>query len=203
MLGTPSAQLSAASEAAFIRPPKAKPVAGTIREVLLSPIYRQDFMCSEHFNGQLDYAGDALGSDCMIVGGTDDDRGFSRLFRAEGQRNEDWYGWLAPVLSPVRGTVVGTFEKGETNVPGAMGKPPAGMIQIRTGDGIIVLLAHVVNISVKLGGTVLPGQAIAQVGNNGFARAPHIHVGAYVQATAEPLQIRWDLDAMRKLRAQH
>jgi hypothetical protein len=32
-----------------------------------------------------------------------------------------------------------------------------------------------------------------------MARAPHVHVGAYVEATAEPLQIRWDQRAMAEV----
>jgi murein DD-endopeptidase MepM/ murein hydrolase activator NlpD len=74
------------------------------------------------------------------------------------------------------------------------------MIQIRRADGIIVVLAHVANIRVKLGDRVTAGQVIANVGNNGMARNPHIHIGAWRESNAEPLQIRWDLQAVAKLR---
>lgn len=184
----------------FIMPPKAALVVGAIHEVELSPIFAEDFMCSQHWEGQIPYAGDALGSDCMITGGVEGDSGFSRPFRSDGRTNADWYGWHANVLSPTDGTVAGLFVKDVENVPGTMGNPPAGMLQIRRADGVIVLLAHVTDIAVIRGEPVKAGQVVAKVGNNGFARAPHIHIGAWREATAEPLQIRWDLRAMAKLR---
>jgi murein DD-endopeptidase MepM/ murein hydrolase activator NlpD len=185
----------------FIFPPKAAEVAGPIQQIELSPIFREDFVCAQHFAGQIPFAGDALGSDCMVSGGVEDDKGFSRLYRTTGSANEDWYGWNADVLSPVDGVVVGVVTKTNVNSPGTMGRPPAGMLQIRTTDGIIVVLAHVTKAKVKLGEQVAAGQTIASVGNNGMARNPHIHVGAWREANAEPLQVRWDLQAMAKLKA--
>jgi len=184
----------------FIMPPKAAEVTGEIAQVNLSPIFAGDFVCSEHFEGQIPYAGDALGTDCMVTGGMEGNSGFQRLYRADGRANADWYGWKADVLSPADATVVGVVAKEEENVPGTLGRPPAGMLQLRTGDGIIISLGHVSAARVKLGDEVKAGQPLASVGNNGFARAPHIHVGAWREATAEPLQIRWDLRAMAALR---
>ena len=40
------------------------------------------------------------------------------------------------------------------------------------------------------------GQVVAKVGNNGYSRHPHIHIGAW--KGNEPLQIRFDLRAMGK-----
>lgn len=184
----------------FIMPPRAKPVEGAIELVELSPIFAVDFVCSEHYLGQIDYAGDALGTDCMVTGGLDGDSGFSRPFRTGGRTNEDWYGWMAEVLSPTDGVVAGVLARDQVNVPGTLGKPPAAMVQIRRDDGVLVTLGHAAAISVKVGDRVRAGQPIAKVGNNGFSRAPHIHVGAYREASAEPLQIRWDLRAAAKLR---
>lgn len=183
----------------FIFPPKAAQVSGPIEQLELAPIYRDDFVCSQHAAGQLPYAGDALGSDCMITGGVDGDSGFSQLYRTDGKTNADWYGWNAEVLSPTDGTIVGVLAKKDVNTPGTMGHPPAAMIQIRRSDGIIVALAHVANIRVKLGDHVTAGQVLANVGNNGMARNPHIHIGAWRESNAEPLQIRWDLKAIAKL----
>lgn len=183
----------------FVMPPRAGTVPGEIHQILMGPLFAQPFYCVEHYFGQLDYAGDALGTDCMIGGGIEGARGFMRPYRTNGKTNEDWYGWHAEVLAPVEGVVIGVLSKPDDNVPGTMGKPPAAMLQIRTDDGIIVVLGHVTAIKVTLGQRVNRGQVIALDGNNGMARAPHIHVGAYVEATAEPLQIRWDQRAMAEV----
>jgi murein DD-endopeptidase MepM/ murein hydrolase activator NlpD len=203
-LGTAALMLLAAApppkERTFITPPKAVPSA-KIHQVMLAPIYSGDFMCSEHYAGQIPYAGDALGSDCMIVGGVDGDSGYSRPFRTNGLTNEDWYGYDQPVLAPTDGEIAGVLSKSEINKPGTMGKPPAAMVQIRRADGVIVTLAHLADIRVKRGEQVKAGQVLGLVGNNGFARAPHTHIGAWREASDEPLQIRWDLNAAARLRA--
>lgn len=185
----------------FIMPPKAAEVTGAIEQVTLAPIFRGSHSCSEHFYGQIPYAGDALGTDCHVTDGLQGDSGFSRAYRTDGKTNEDWYSWKAEVLSPTDGAIAGVVPNNQVNVPGTLGKPPAGMIQIRRDDGILVTLGHVMDARVKAGERVAAGQVIALVGNNGFSRAPHIHVGAYRLATAEPLQIRWDLRAMARLQS--
>lgn len=183
----------------FVMPPLAAEKA-PISQVLLSPVYSSDFTCTEHFAGQLPYAGDALGTDCMVTGGVDGASGYSRMYRTDGRRNEDWYGWNAEVLSPVDGTVVGVLVNERVNRPGVLGKPPAGLVQIRREDGVVVVLAHLSQIAVRPGETVRVGQTLARVGNNGTSRSPHVHVGAWREQTNEPLQIRWDQAAMARLR---
>ena len=180
----------------FVMPPRAGTVTGDIHQMLLGPIFTEPYYCVEHYFGQLDYAGDALGTDCMVGGGLSGATGFMSPYRTNGKTNADWYGWHAEVLAPVDGVVIGVLAKPDDNVPGTMGKPPAAMLQFRTDDGVIVVLGHVTAIRVKQGQRVARGQVVALDGNNGMARAPHIHVGAYVEATAEPLQIRWDQRAM-------
>jgi murein DD-endopeptidase MepM/ murein hydrolase activator NlpD len=186
----------------IIVPPKAAEVSGPVGEVLLSPIFGPPFACIEHAYDELPYAGDALGTDCQIFGGLTANAGFARLYRTDGASNADWYGWNAEVLSPTDGKVVGIFLNRTENVPGTMGKPPASMIQILRDDGILVTLAHIAGAKVKIGDRVTAGQPIAIVGNNGTARAPHIHIGAYRIKSGEPLQIRWDQRAMAKLRGE-
>ncbi len=183
-------------ERPIVVPPKAAEVTGPIEQVTLGPVFREPFLCMEHPFGQLAWAGDALGTDCMVGGGIDGMSGYMRLYRTDGKTNEDWYGWRAEVLAPVAGTVVGAFAKPGANQPGTMGKPPAAMIQILTDDGIIVVIAHVTDFRVKKGDRVTAGQVVALDGNNGMARSPHVHVGAWRQKDAIPLQIRWDLRAM-------
>ena len=190
---------AAAAPRSFIMPPKAAPVAGEIHQALLGPLFKEPYSCTEHWAGQLAYAGDALGTDCMVGGGIDGEHGYMKPYRTDGKANADWYGWHAEVLAPVDATVIGVLAKAEENVPGTMGKPPAAMVQFRTDDGIVIFYAHVTDIRVKQGDRVTRGQVVALDGNNGMARAPHIHVGAYVEATAEPLQIRWDQRAMAEV----
>lgn len=190
------AAVSAPPARTFVMPPRAAAVTGEIHQIVLGPIFADSFACVEHYFGQLDYAGDALGTDCMVGGGLDGASGFMKLYRTDGKTNADWYGWHVEVLAPVDGTVIGVLAKPDDNVPGTMGRPPAAMLQFRTADGVIVILAHVTAIRVKRGDRVTRGEVVALDGNNGMARAPHVHVGAYVEASAEPLQIRWDQRAM-------
>jgi murein DD-endopeptidase MepM/ murein hydrolase activator NlpD len=184
----------------FTPPPKARAVDGMIEQIELSPLYRSSFTCTEHFEGQLDYAGDALGTDCLIIGGIDEEgNGFSRVYRTDGRTNADWYGWGADVLAPFDGAVEAVLPNKTVNEPGTLGKPPAGMIRFQRADGTLVVYGHVADVLVKPGDEVKAGQVVAKVGNNGFSRSPHIHVGAYRGDV--PLQIRWDLRAMGKLMA--
>lgn len=177
-------------------PPKAAPVDGPIEQITFGPIFRQRFMCAPHPMGELDYAGDALGSDCVVTGGVAGTSGYMKFYRTDGKANEDWYGWHAEVLAPVSGTVLGILTKPENNAPGTMGPAPAGQIRILTNDGIVVVLAHLTDFRVKAGDHVNAGQTIALDGNNGAARNPHVHIGAWRQRDAVPLEIRWDLRAL-------
>lgn len=167
---------------------------------LIHPLFSADYMCSEHFEGQLNYPGDDLGADCIVTGGlsTDETSGFSKAYKTDGKTNEDWYGWREPVLAPITGTVARIHVNPVVNKPGEMGKPPASFVVFRHDDGMMVLVAHVADIAVKEGDKVTAGQPFAKVGNNGFSRSPHIHIGAWRDMT--PLQIRFDLRAKGLLR---
>jgi len=180
---------------AFDEPPPAIEPAGPIEAVMLHPLFAGYFICGEHPAGEKTIAGDSLGTDCQLLGreGTS----FRRLYRTNGLRNEDWYSWGADVLSPTDGTVIGLLPNARVNEPGTMGRPPAGMLQVRRDDGVTVMLGHLTDFSVALGERVKAGQRIARVGNNGPSYAPHVHIGA--AKGAEPLQIRWDQRAMAEL----
>ena len=179
-------------------PPKAVMPKGEIGEITLAPLFRYRFMCSEHPVGELDYAGDALGTDCLVFGGRDGDSGFVRLYRSDGRANADWYGWHAEVLAPVGGVIAFVYDNPRVNTPGTLGPPPAGTVRIRTPDGAIVTIGHLAELRVHVGETVEAGHVLGLDGNNGNARAPHIHVGAYREADNAPLQIRWDLRALAR-----
>lgn len=170
-----------------------------IESITIHPLFAADHMCSEHWEGQLAYPGDALGSDCVIFGGlpTDGKGGFMRSFRTNGLTNEDWYGWQEPVLAPFAASVERININSVVNKPGELGKPPASFVIFKREDGTRVLIAHVADVTVKEGDRVTAGQPFAKVGNNGFSRSPHIHVGAWREKT--PLQIQFDLRAAARL----
>lgn len=166
----------------------------------IHPIFNVHYSCSEHWEGQLPHPGDALGSDCIVYGGlpADGKSGFVRAFKTDGMTNEDWYGWGEPVLAPFDSTVAKININPVVNKPGELGKPPASFVAFKHADGTMVLVAHVADVTVKEGDSVKAGQPFAKVGNNGYGRAPHIHIGAWRGKT--PLQIRFDLRAMGRMR---
>jgi hypothetical protein len=166
--------------------------AQTIDAVVAHPPFSSLYKCSEHARGELKGLGDELGQDCVVEGFVEDGgRLWARAYKTDGRENEDWFGWDQPVLSPCACNVIRIQENPVTNKPGVAGKPPASFVVLRRNDGVHFLLAHVQGVSVQVGEKVGYGQSIARVGNNGFSRSPHIHIGAWKKQA--PLQIRWDL----------
>jgi len=172
------------------------------RQVIISPLFADSFSCSQHWEGQLKYQGDALGSDCYVTRLVDTPSGgaFSRAYTGDGLANEDWFSWQQPVLAPFDGDVVRVAENSVVNKPGDLGKPPASMIVVRRDDGVHVLYAHIAQSAVAEGDVIEEGQPLAVVGNNGFGRNPHIHIGAWGEDG--PLQIVFDLTAYGRLMEQ-
>lgn len=169
-----------------------------IPTVLAHPIFGQPFACTEHWQGNLKILGDALGTDCVIQELVENKgRTWMRAYKRDGSRNEDWYGWDKPVLSPCTCEVEKVSENLAPNRPGILGKPPASIVRLKRDDGVFFMLGHVAKLSVKPGDKVESGQVIAHVGNNGYSRHPHIHMGAW--KGEEPLQIRFDQAAMGRL----
>lgn len=170
----------------------------SIDSVTLHPIFSSSFTCSEHWEGNLQALGDALGADCVVQDMVNEDgRLWMRSHRGDGRRNDDWFGWRADVLSPCNCEVVKVTINPIVNEPGVLGKPPASAIFLRRTDGVNIVLAHVSEATVHAGDIATAGQVVAKVGNNGMARHPHVHVGAW--RGAEPLQVRFDLSAMGRL----
>lgn len=163
----------------------------TITQFIAHPLFSEPYTCSEHAAGALPYLGDDLGQDCVVQSFVESSgRAFMRSYATDGLKNEDWYGWNKAVLSPCDCTVVAVHINPVTNEPGQPGKPPASLIELQSPDGTLVTVAHIQAPMVQEGDEVKSGQPVARVGNNGFARIPHVHIGAWRGNDA--LQIRWD-----------
>ncbi|AKS41162.1 M23 family metallopeptidase [Wenzhouxiangella marina] len=170
--------------------------ADPIESVLAHPPVDAIFTCSEHFDGQFQSLGDALGADCIVMRlETEDERTWVRPYRDQGLENEDWYGWRQPLFSPCDCTVTAVHINETTNVPGRMTPGRASSIRLQTDNGTNFVLAHLREVEVEVGDRVQAGQVIARIGNNGYSRSPHLHIGAWRGET--PLQIRFDQRKMR------
>jgi hypothetical protein len=88
-----------------------------IDEIVLAPLFYQRFACGEHVNGELNDLGDALGSDCFVLGGIGSPTGFMRLYKTDGATNEDWYGWHVEVHAPFDGVITEVGVNRVTNKP--------------------------------------------------------------------------------------
>jgi murein DD-endopeptidase MepM/ murein hydrolase activator NlpD len=116
-----------------------------------------------------------------------DDQG--RMYKGEGLRNEDWYGWGKPILAPAGGKVIRAVNSIPDNAKGkgpSFGKDqfiadPSIMwgnhVEIDHGGGEISLLAHMKqgSVPVKVGDTVKAGQKVGEMGFSGDAFLVHLH----------------------------
>lgn len=165
----------------------------------LAPIFDRYMVYNDHYDGELIGLGDALGRDCMVASFNSDAPYYMRLYRTDGAENEDWFSWNAKVYAPISGTVTFLRECKKTNQPGTFSPdPPAAVIIIKAEDGTQVFLAHIQNPLASKGEQVQEGEHIAYVGNNGYARCPHIHIGAY--RDNQPLAIGFDPKKVAKMR---
>jgi hypothetical protein len=168
-----------------------------IESVLVHPPFSETYSCSEHWYGQLPYLGDSLGADCTIGRLVEvDGRLWVHEYQGTGEENGDWYGYGADVLAPCDCTVVSIRVNPAENQPGMLGKPPASSIRFERSDGTLIDLAHVKDIRVTEGQSVKAGSVVASVGNNGYSRQPHVHIGAWRGEVA--VQIRFDQKRMRE-----
>lgn len=164
--------------------------AQPIDSILAHPPFAKPYSCTEHPRGQLKHLGDALGVDCMIFSIEDTAPSFPRYYREDGTENHHWFGWQQRVLSPCDCVVIATKTNPNTNEPGQVGRPPASLLVLKADDGTHFMVAHLEELAVAEGDSVTAGQAIATVGNNGYSRHPHIHLGAW--RDGQPLQLRFD-----------
>jgi hypothetical protein len=159
--------------------------------VTVHPPVAARYACSEHYEGEYQGVFDALGQDCVIVWN-------GRTHTGEGTRNQDHHIWGVPVLAPFDGRVERITVNPVVNEPGTLGTPPATSVIFQGRDDVRVGYAHVDRITVKEGESVAAGQPFAAVSNNGMSSSPHLHVGAWKGDT--PVQIRWDLRALGRMR---
>ncbi len=112
-----------------------------------------------------------------------------RLFRNDGGKPEDWFGFGAPVLAAGDGTVVELHDGMADNRKG--GPPPfdqaaimknlklflGNYVIVDHGNGEFSLFAHLRNgsVAVKPGQKVARGERIAQMGMSGDAFLVHLH----------------------------
>lgn len=165
--------------------------AGEPAVVLAHPPFTAFYSCAEHGAGQLPELGDALGTDCFVQKLVEvEGRIWLRAHAGDGRKNEDWYGWNEPVLSPCECVVLKVQDNPNVNEPGILGTPPAAYVLLERSDGVHFMVAHVQGVSVREGQQLKYGEPFAKVGNNGYARQPHVHLGAW--SGDSPLQIRFD-----------
>jgi hypothetical protein len=160
--------------------------------IVIHAIYKESFACTEHWAGQFKHLGDALGSDCVIKDWyKDDQRMFQRSYKNNGFENKDWYGFNKEVLAPCDCVIEKIHINPETNEPGIMKPGRASSITFKTPSDSRIVLAHVKSVSVTIGQQVKGGEVVARVGNNGYSRNPHIHIGAW-NKDKQPLQVQFD-----------
>jgi hypothetical protein len=172
--------------AAFAQQADAPPFSEGMAPAAIAPVAiyppADDVVCRPHavHEGDPVILGDAAGMDCTV---TRNDAGatghFPRAYLRDGAANEDWYGWGAALYAPFDGVVEEVRDNPVTNRPGERGDGPAGAIVFRRADGVRVVYGHAASATVRSGDRVTAGQAVARIGNNGFAWFPHVHVGAW------------------------
>lgn len=108
-------------------------------------------------------------------------------YRNNGESLDDFYCFGAPVLSPVHGDIVRVYDRLPDNEPGEVNTRNnwGNIILIRLDNGLYLLLAHLMQGSVKVKERerVSPGKVLAGCGNSGRSPQPHLHM--QVQRTAQ------------------
>lgn len=112
-----------------------------------------------------------------------------RMFRGDGTKNEDWFGWGAPIYAPGDGVVVEAARDVEDNTKEHRLRPDmqavmknlhvifGNYVVIDHENGEFSVLAHMKkdSVSVKAGDRVKQGQPIGAMGMSGDAFTVHLH----------------------------
>lgn len=112
-----------------------------------------------------------------------------KMYKGDGARNEDWYGWGAPVSAPAAGKVIRAVAGLPDNAKGQ--RPPfsreqfvadpslmwGNHVEIDHGNGEISMLAHLKHgsVTLKVGDVVKAGQKVGEMGFSGDAFLVHLH----------------------------
>jgi hypothetical protein len=101
-----------------------------------------------------------------------------QTYSGDGSKNEQFYCYGQPVLSPADGTVVLVNNTFADNVPGRVEEimPTGNRVLISHGNKEYSLFMHLKqnSIKVKTGDKVKAGQAVGECGNSGNSPAPHL-----------------------------
>ena len=114
------------------------------------------------------------------------------LFEGDGSRNDQWFGFGAPLLAVAEGTVVRAVDGKPDIAPGA---PPilatpedfaGNSVVLRIGPGVFAVYAHLQqgSVRVRVGQHVRAGQQLGRLGNSGNTTSPHLHFGLVDRAEA-------------------
>ena len=115
--------------------------------------------------------------------------GEGRLWRGDGKKTSDWYGWGAPVRAAAAGTVVAVHDGQPDNVElgtvdkwgGPKKEDPmssyGNYVLIDHGAGESTLYGHLRNgsVRVKARQSVAAGEEIGGIGNSGASGGVHLH----------------------------
>lgn len=113
-----------------------------------------------------------------------------KMFRGDGEKNEDWYGFGTPVVAPAAGVVVAMSDgqpdntRSKKNLQLTMetfmanhNLPFGNYVILDHGNGEFSFFAHFKNgsVAVKKGDRVGQGQKIGEMGFSGDAFLVHLH----------------------------
>jgi hypothetical protein len=112
-----------------------------------------------------------------------------RMYKGDGEKNEDWYGFGAPLVAPGAGVVVAAHDGVPDNTKSNRIRPDmdavmknlflilGNHVMIDHGNGEYSFLAHMKNgsVAVKAGDRVKQGQKLGEMGFSGDAFLVHLH----------------------------
>ncbi len=108
-----------------------------------------------------------------------------QFWQGDSTKNENWYGYRAPLRAVAPGRVVAIKDGIPDNVPLAPNRAVpitletvgGNYVIIDLGGGFYAFYAHMVagTITVKVGDQVKAGQVVGLLGNSGNSDAPHLH----------------------------